>query len=318
MTFYKGKSVLVTGGAGFIGSHLVDGLLEAGARVRVMDNLATGKKANLAHCMDRIDFMEADIRDFAACGRAAAGVEVVFHQAALGSVPRSMEHPELSLDINVRGTLNIFTACRDSGVRRVVYASSSSVYGDSERLPKVEGEEGSPLSPYAWSKRANEEMAAVFHQCYGMDLIGLRYFNVFGPRQDPDGAYAAVIPRFFKACLTQTSPVIYGDGEQSRDFTFVGDVAAVNMAAGQADAPAWNRAYNIAGGRRVSILDLAKAVVEKAGHPLTPTFAPPRPGDVKHSLADISAARDNLGFIPAVSFEEGLTRSATYYRSLFT
>jgi nucleoside-diphosphate-sugar epimerase len=228
-----------------------------------------------------------------------------------------MEHPELSLDVNVRGTLNIFTACRDAGARRVVYASSSSVYGDSERLPKLEGEEGTPLSPYAWSKQAGEEMAAVFHRCYGMDLIGLRYFNVFGPRQDPDGAYAAVIPRFFKACLTQASPVIFGDGEQSRDFTFVGDVVAANLAAGAASAPAWNRAYNIAGGRRVSILDLAKAVVEEAGHPLTPTFAPPRPGDVKHSLADIAAARELLDFHPAVSFDQGLALSAAYYRRLF-
>jgi nucleoside-diphosphate-sugar epimerase len=306
----------VTGGAGFIGSHLVDGLLEAGARVRVMDNLATGRKENLAHCLDRIEFVEVDIRDFEACGRAAAGTEIVFHQAALGSVPRSMVHPELSLDVNVRGTLNIFTACRDAGVKRVVYASSSSVYGDSEKLPKVEGEEGTPLSPYAWSKRANEEMAAVFHRCYGMDLIGLRYFNVFGPRQDPEGAYAAVIPRFFKAVLTGRAPVIYGDGEQSRDFTFVGDVVAANLAAGGAEGPAWNRPYNIAGGRRVSILDLARAVVAETGRPVEPEFGPPRPGDVKHSLADITAARHQLGFTPVVSFGEGLARSADYYRGI--
>ncbi len=318
MTFYSDKSVLVTGGAGFIGSHLVDGLLEAGARVRVMDNLATGRKANLAHCLDRIEFLEADIRDFAACTRAAAGAEVVFHQAALGSVPRSMEHPELSVDVNVRGTLNIFTACRDAGVKRVVYASSSSVYGDSERLPKVEGEEGTPLSPYAWSKKANEDMASLFHRCYGMDFIGLRYFNVFGPRQDPEGAYAAVIPRFFKACLMNESPVIYGDGEQSRDFTFVGDVVAANMAAGRAGEPAWNRPYNIAGGRRVTVLDLAKAVVTLTGRSLKPTFAPPRPGDVKHSLADISAARELLVFNPSVSFDEGLSLSANHYRALFS
>ena len=317
MSFFTGKTALVTGGAGFIGSHLVDGLLAAGARVRVMDNLATGRKENLAHCLDRIEFLQSDIRDFEACSRAANGVDAVFHQAALGSVPRSMDHPELSIDVNVKGTLNVFTACRDTGVRRVVYASSSSVYGDSERLPKVEGEEGMPLSPYAWSKKANEELAGLFHRCYGMDLIGLRYFNVFGPRQDPNGAYAAVIPRFFKAGLTDEAPVIFGDGEQSRDFTFVGDVVAANLAAGAAAPEAGNRAYNIAGGRRVTVLELAKAVVALTGRSMSPRFAPPRPGDVKHSLADISAARDRLGFRPAVAFDEGLALSAAYYRSLF-
>ncbi len=257
--------MLVTGAAGFIGSHLVDALLAAGARVRALDNLSNGKRSNLAHCADRIEFLEADIRDAAACREACAEVSVVFHQAALGSVPRSMKDPATSIAVNVAGTANVFAAAREQGVRRVVYASSSSVYGDSEQLPKREGEEGQPLSPYARSKAMNEELAATFGRCYQMELVGLRYFNVYGPRQDPDGDYAAVIPRFFKAYLSGEAPVIYGDGTQSRDFTYVADAVQANLQAAQAPASSCGRAYNVAGGRQTSVNDLASAVRDAAG-----------------------------------------------------
>ena len=312
----EGQLVLVTGAAGFIGSHLVDALLAAGARVRALDNLSNGKRANLAHCADRIEFLEADIRDVAACREACAEVSIVFHQAALGSVPRSMKDPATSIAVNVAGTANVFAAAREQGVRRIVYASSSSVYGDSEQLPKREGEEGQPLSPYARSKAMNEELAATFGRCYQMELVGLRYFNVYGPRQDPEGDYAAVIPRFFKACLSGEAPVIYGDGTQSRDFTYVADAVQANLQAAQAPASSCGRAYNVAGGRQTSVNELASAVRDAAGGGPPPRHAAPRAGDVLHSAADLSRAREGLGYIPRVELKEGLAMSLEHYRSV--
>lgn len=309
-----GRPVLVTGGAGFIGSHLVDALVAAGASVRVLDDLSSGRQENLAGSSKAIDLVEGDIRDVETCRRACRGSEIVFHLAAVGSVPRSMKDPAHTLAVNVGGTANVFSSCREFGVARVVYASSSSVYGDSETLPKREGDEGHPLSPYALSKRMNEELADVFTRCYGMELIGLRYFNVFGPRQDPEGPYAAAIPRFFNACLRGQSPLIYGDGKQSRDFTFVADAVQANLLAASAPASACGRAYNVAGGRGVTVNDLAIAVLEIVGRGELPRHEPPRPGDIRHSLADLTRARAELGYEPATELAAGLAESIDYYR----
>jgi nucleoside-diphosphate-sugar epimerase len=315
MMSFQGVQVLVTGGAGFIGSHLVDALVAAGARVRVLDNLSAGRLENLAESRDRIEVLEGDIRDPRACAEACRGAAVVFHQAALGSVPRSIADPSSSIAVNVGGTANVFAAARDAGVRRVVYASSSSVYGDSAALPKKEGQEGRPLSPYAVSKQMNEQLAEVFGRCYGMEFVGLRYFNVYGPRQDPNGPYAAVIPRFFDANLKGEPAVIYGDGEQSRDFTFVADAVAANLLAAQAPAGACGAAYNVGGGARTTVLVLARLVGEAVGGSPEPRREPPRPGDVAHSLADLGSVSAKLGYAPAVDLARGLSRAFAHYRS---
>jgi UDP-N-acetylglucosamine/UDP-N-acetylgalactosamine 4-epimerase len=313
----KGAATLVTGGAGFIGSHLVDALLSRGASVRVLDNLSTGRRVNIEHCLDRIEFQQGDIRDPLTCERACAGTAYVFHQAALGSVPRSIADPATSIAVNVTGTANVFAAARKAGVRRVVYASSSSVYGDSPLLPKREGEEGEPLSPYALSKVMDEELAGAFARCYSMELAGLRYFNVYGPRQDPEGPYAAVIPLFFKAYLTGGAPKVHGDGEQSRDFTYVEDAVDANLLAAEVPEAACGRAYNVAGGRRVTVNALAGLVRRLAGGSGDPQYGPERPGDVKHSLADLSAVREFLRYEPRFGLEEGLTAALSYYQSLY-
>ena len=312
----RGQLALVTGAAGFIGSHLVDALLERGARVRALDNLITGKRDNLAQVWDRIEFLEGDMRDGETCRRACRDVAVVFHQAALGSVPRSMADPATTIEINVSGTAKVFAAARDAGVRRVVYASSSSVYGDSDRLPKREGEEGRPLSPYALSKCMNEDLAAVFGRCYGMAFLGLRYFNVYGPRQDPQGQYAAVVPRFFKAYLAREAPAIFGDGEQSRDFTFVADAVEANLLAAGAGPDAFGRSYNVAGGRRTSVNELARRIRDSVGGGPEPRHEPPRPGDVPHSWASLELAKEKLGYAPAVDLEAGLAKSREAYRAM--
>ena len=305
--------MLVTGAAGFIGSHLVDALLERGAIVRTLDNYSTGHLENLAQCGKRVELVQGDIRDLPTCRNACVGIDLVFHEAALGSVPRSIEDPATTLATNVGGMANLLAAARDAKVRRVIYASSSSVYGDSPALPKREGEEGTPLSPYAASKVMNEELAAVFGRCYGMELIGLRYFNVYGPRQDPEGPYAAVIPRFFKAYAAGQAPVIYGDGEQSRDFTFVADVVAANLLAAVAPETALGRAYNIACEQRTTVNELARVVREAFGGGPEPKYEPARGGEVKHSAADLSLARQELGFVPGVRLTEGISRTRLHY-----
>ncbi len=306
---FNGLDVLVTGGAGFIGSHLVDDLLSRGARVRVLDNFVSGHRENLQQCLDRIDLIEGDIRDLPTCHQAVQGTAYVFHQAALGSVPRSMEDPATSLDVNIGGTANVFTAARDAKVRRVVYASSSSVYGDSTTLPKKEGQEGKPLSPYALSKWVDEQLADTFARCFGMELVGLRYFNVYGPRQDPKGPYAAVVPRFFAACAAGQPPTIFGDGTQSRDFTFVADVVRANLLSASAPQPSCGRGYNVGAGGTTSINDLAKTIIEVMKVDLQPQYEPPRAGDVPFSQADVTDARRNIGFAASIDLTEGLART---------
>ncbi len=313
---FEGRLALVTGGAGFIGSHLVDALLARGSRVRVLDDLSNGSLGNLTHAGSRIDFVEGDIRDAEVCRRCCDGATFVFHEAARGSVPRSMADPAATIAINVAGTANVFAAARDATVERIVYASSSSVYGDSPTLPKREGEEGKPLSPYAVSKAMDEELADVYARCFGLLLVGLRYFNVYGPRQDPEGAYAAVIPRFFKACLAGEAPIVYGDGEQSRDFTYVSDAVAANLAAAVAPAGSCGRAYNVAGGRRTTVNELADLVRGAAGRGLPSEHRPVRPGDIPHSLADLTRTRADLGYAPAVELREGLGLSVAHYKAV--
>ena len=310
---FAGALALVTGGAGFIGSHLVDALAARGARVRVLDDLSTGRLENLQGRGSSIDFVRGDIRDAATCRRACEGADYVFHEAALGSVPRSVADPATTIAVNVAGTANVFAAARDAAVGRVVYASSSSVYGDSERLPKREGEEGRPLSPYALSKKMDEDLARVFTACFGMELVGLRYFNVYGPRQDPDGPYAAVIPRFFRSCLSGEPATIHGDGEQSRDFTYVADAVRANLLAATAPAEACGRAYNVGGGSRTTVTELARLVREAAGEGPEPRYGPPRPGDVRHSLADLSLAGEALGYRPEWTLARGLGEARGHY-----
>ena len=305
----QGVPVAVTGGAGFIGSHLVDALVARGATVTVLDDLSNGFEKNLEQVRSRIRFLKGDIRDPEACREAISGARFVFHEAARGSVPRSMADPVPTIDINVRGTATVFATCRDAQVAALVYASSSSVYGDSIMLPKREGEEGRPLSPYALSKVMNEQLADVFCRCYGMKVIGLRYFNVFGPRQDPNGPYAAVVPRFFAAVGRGEAPVIFGDGEQSRDFTYVSDVVRANLLSIGAPDAAWGRAFNVAPGAGTTVNGLAKAILDACGGGPEPLHAPCRAGDILHSRANSSAAATAFGFEAEVPFEEGIRRT---------
>jgi nucleoside-diphosphate-sugar epimerase len=314
------RLVLVTGGAGFIGSHLVDALLARGARVRVLDDLSTGSRDNLADAFaaagGRLELVAGDVRELAACRRACEGAALVFHQAALGSVPRSLDEPAATVAINVQGTANVLEAARDAGVARVVYASSSAVYGDSQAVPSREGDEGAPLSPYALSKWMDEELAAGFGRCFGTSTVGLRYFNVYGARQDPAGPYAAVVPCLFRAMLRGEPPVVYGDGEQTRDFCYVGDVVTANLLAAGAPTAA-EGVYNIAGGRQTSVNELVRAVAQALGIDAEPRHEPPRAGEVRHSFADGARAREALGFVPETPLEEGLARCRRFYRRLF-
>ncbi len=303
---------LITGGAGFIGSHLAETLVKRGEEVVVLDNLATGKRENLVPAEKgpgRLTFIEDDMRDPAACRRAMQGVDFVLHQAARPSVQRSVEDPLLSHDVNVNGGLNVLMAAKEAGVKRVVTASSSSVYGDREPAdaPKHEGMDLRPMSPYAANKVAMEYYCRVFHKVYGLETVCLRYFNVFGPRQDPHSAYAAVIPRFIFAMLEGKRPTVFGDGKQSRDFTYVDNVVAANLAACTAPGAA-GQAFNVASGESQSLLRLLEVLEGLTGKKADPEFGPPRTGDVRYSLADLSRAREVLGYEVEVGFEEGLAR----------
>jgi nucleoside-diphosphate-sugar epimerase len=304
---------LVTGGAGFIGSHLVDALAAAGHEVRVLDNFSTGDPANLDGVAGNVDVIEGDITDPDAVQMAMRGVEVVFHQAALASVPRSVANPLATHKACVDGTLNVLLAARDAGARRVVYAASSSAYGNSARLPKTETDPTAPLSPYAVAKLAGEQYCAAFTEVYGLQTVRLRYFNVFGPRQTPDSPYAAVIPLFMRAISRGESPTVHGDGLQSRDFTFVADVVQANLKA--ADAPnASGKVYNVAGGRRTTLLELLTHLNRLMGASVKPNFTAPRPGDVKHSQADIHRAAEDLGYRPTTDIATGLGHCVEWFR----
>jgi len=300
--------VLVTGGGGFIGSHLAGRLAALGHRVRILDNFATGRRSNVVALDADVDLIEGDIQSYERVHNAIAGCDLVFHQAALPSVPRSVADPLTSNATNVIGTLNVLLAARDAGVRRVVFASSSSVYGTSHELPKREDMAPMPVSPYAVAKLASEGYCRSFGEVYGLETVALRYFNVFGPRQDPRSQYAAVVPNFITSLLTGERPTIFGDGEQSRDFTFVENVVQANLLAMEADV-APGRVYNVACGERVSLNQLFSVLRELADSGVEPVYAAPRAGDVRHSLADLTASRRDLGYEPTVDLREGLRRS---------
>jgi nucleoside-diphosphate-sugar epimerase len=304
---------LVTGGAGFIGSNIAEALVKRGEQVVVLDNLATGYEKNIAHLWSDLTFIKGDVRDAGTVRVALAGVDCVFHEAALASVPRSIEDPVLVTDVNVRGTLVMLDEARRAGVKRFVYAASSSAYGDTETLPKVESMIPKPLSPYAASKLMGEYYCAVYAHVYGMSTISLRYFNIFGPRQDPKGQYAAVIPIFISHLMAGTPPSIFGDGEQSRDFTFVENVVEANILASRCE-DARGQTINIACGTRYTLNDLFSQMRSIMGSSVTPRYAEPRAGDVKHSHADISAAEKLIGYKVAVPFAEGLRRTIAWYR----
>ena len=305
------STYLVTGGAGFIGSHIVDALLSGGHRVRVLDNFSTGRRENLAHVMDKIELIEGDVRDRIAARYAVEGMEYVLHQAALPSVPRSIKDPLTSHEVNATGTLNILIAARGSGVKRLVYASSSSVYGDTPELPKREDMTPRPKSPYAASKLAGEQYCQALWNSYGLETVCLRYFNVFGPRQDPDSPYAAVVPLFISALLNGGKPRIYGDGQQTRDFTFVANVVQANLLAATAPRAA-GAICNIACQKRTSLLSLLTMLGELTGKEPDVLFEAERPGDVRDSLARISLARDLLGYRPQADLREGLTTTVAW------
>jgi UDP-glucose 4-epimerase len=308
---------LVTGGAGFIGSHLVEALLQRGHTVRVLDNFSTGDPANLEGVREQARVIDGDITDLPTVQAAMQGVDVVFHQAALASVPRSIADPLATHQACANGTLHILLAAKESGVRRVVYAASSSAYGASTRLPKCESDPTLPLSPYAVAKLAGEHYCAAFSEVYGLETVRLRYFNVFGPRQSPDSAYAAVIPLFLREMLAGRSPHVHGDGEQSRDFTFVEDVVRANLLAAETPGVS-GRVYNVAGGRRVSLLQLVATINTLLGTDIAPVHGEPRPGDVRHSQADVARAAADLGYKPRVSIETGLRRCVDFFTSRAT
>jgi UDP-glucose 4-epimerase len=305
---------LVTGGAGFIGSHIVRRLLEKGRKVRVLDDLSTGKRENLADVAGQIELVEGSICDVPTVQRCMSGVEVVFHLAARASVPRSVAEPKPAHEINVTGTLNLLIAARDAKVRRLVYSASSSAYGDTPTLPKREDMCPQPLSPYAVSKLAAEHYCACWARVYGLQTVALRYFNVFGPRQDPKGAYAAVIPAFVSRMLKGERPVIFGDGEHSRDFCFIENVVNANMLAAEAKE-VHGEVVNVACGQRTTLNEIVADINKLLGTSIQPEYQPPRAGDVKHSLADVSAAKRVIGYEPRVFFPEGLRRSIEWYKA---
>ena len=299
---------LVTGGAGFIGSNIVEELVRRRERVRVLDNFSTGKRENIASFLEDIELIEGDLRHLDTVRQAAEGVDYILHQGALPSVQRSVDNPLETDESNVRGTLNLLVAARDAGVKRVVYASSSAVYGDTPTLPKAEEMKPAPLSPYAVTKLTGEHYCRVFYQVYGLETVALRYFNVFGPRQDPTSQYAAVIPKFVTAMLRGEQPVIYGDGEQSRDFSYVANVVQANLLA--ATTPGVEgQVFNIACNRGHNLLELVATINRVLGTNITPVHTAPRVGDIRHSLADIARAREMLGYQVEVEFQEGLRQT---------
>ena len=314
--FPKDSIFLVTGGAGFIGSNLCEAILKLGYKVRCLDDLSTGKKTYVDLFTDnpKYTFIKGDIKDLDTCLKACEGVDYVLNQAAWGSVPRSIEMPLFYCANNIQGTLNMLEAARQKGVKKFVYASSSSVYGDEPVLPKKEGREGNLLSPYAVTKRADEEWAKQYSRYYGLDTYGLRYFNVFGRRQDPDGAYAAVIPKFIKQLINRERPTINGDGRQSRDFTYIENVIEANLKACLASSDAAGEAFNIAFGGREYLIDIYYSITKALGLSVEPTFGPDRPGDIKHSNADISKAKKMLGYNPEWSFEMGIAEAIGWYK----
>jgi len=316
VSFPENSTFLVTGGAGFIGSNLCEAILKLGYNVRCLDDLSTGKIANVELFKDnpRYEFIKGDIKDLDTCMKACSGVDYVLNQAAWGSVPRSIEMPLFYCANNIQGTLNMLEAARQKGVKKFVYASSSSVYGDEPVLPKKEGKEGNLLSPYAVTKRADEEWAKQYTRHYGLDTYGLRYFNVFGRRQDPEGAYAAVIPKFIRQLLHGETPTINGDGKQSRDFTYIENVIEANLKACMASSEVAGNAFNIAYGGREYLIDIYYGLTEALGLTIEPIFGPERAGDIKHSNADISKARKMLGYDPDWSFDQGIKAAIEWYK----
>ncbi len=317
LKFDKDSVFLVTGGAGFIGSNICEALLDMGYTVRCLDNLSTGKYENVELFLDRpgYTFIKGDIRELDTCMDACKGVDYVLNQAAWGSVPRSIEMPLLYEEINIRGTLNMMEAARQNGVKKFVYASSSSVYGDHPVLPKKEGHEGKLLSPYALTKHVDEEYGRLYKVLYGLDTYGMRYFNVFGRRQDPNGAYAAVIPKFIKQLLNGETPTINGDGKQSRDFTYVENVVEANLKACQASSEAAGEAFNIGAGGREYLIDVYHALCKALGKDVEPNFGPHRAGDIRDSNADISKARELLGYDPDYDFAKGIALAIDWYKA---
>ncbi len=317
LVFPKDSLFLVTGGAGFIGSNLCEAILKMGYRVRCLDDLSTGKQENVDMFRNEpnYEFILGDIKDLDVCIKACEGVNFVLHQAAWGSVPRSIEMPLFYCANNIQGTLNMLEASRIQGVQKFVYASSSSVYGDEPVLPKQEGTEGNLLSPYAVTKRCDEEWAKQYTRHYGLDTYGMRYFNVFGRRQDPDGAYAAVIPKFLKLLINDQAPTINGDGKQSRDFTYIDNVIEANLKACLASHEAAGQAFNIAYGGREYLIDIYYGLTRALGKNIEPNFGPDRAGDIKHSNADISKARKLLGYDPEYSFEDGIQLAIEWYKN---
>ncbi|WP_233879581.1 SDR family oxidoreductase [Virgibacillus halodenitrificans] len=317
LTFPKDASFLVTGAAGFIGSNLVEAILNLGYKVKGLDDFSTGKKENVDEFRDNpnFEFIEGTILDLDTCMGACEGVDYVLHQAAWGSVPRSIEMPLIYEEINIRGTLNMMGAARQNKVKKFVYASSSSVYGDEPNLPKKEGKEGNLLSPYALTKKVDEEYGKLYTKLYDLDTYGLRYFNVFGRRQDPSGAYAAVIPKFIKQLINNEQPTINGDGKQSRDFTYIENVIEANLKACIAPHEAAGHAYNIACGGREYLIDIYNNLCKALEKDIKPIFGPDRKGDIKHSNADISKAKEMLGYDPEWSFERGILTAIKWYKN---